>query len=68
MTLLQTIYSDYEEKCRISLMDEHNSTAMEFKDSLLKEIDTKIERPTNEQDVFQREFVTDCAFASLNER
>lgn len=49
-------------------MDEHNSTAMEFKDSLLKEIDTKIERPTNEQDVFQREFVTDCAFASLNER
>ncbi|XP_039442587.1 uncharacterized protein LOC120423015 [Culex pipiens pallens] len=68
VTLLQTIYSDYEEKCRISLMDEHNSTAMEFKDSLLKEIDTKIERPTNEQDVFQREFVTDCAFASLNER
>uniref|UniRef100_A0A1Q3G226 Uncharacterized protein n=1 Tax=Culex tarsalis TaxID=7177 RepID=A0A1Q3G226_CULTA len=66
VTLLQAIYSDYEEKCQISLIEECNTTMMEFKDSLLKEVDTKIERSNNKRDITHREFITDSVFARLN--
>ncbi|XP_055621370.1 uncharacterized protein LOC129765269 [Toxorhynchites rutilus septentrionalis] len=65
LTLLQAIYSDYEEDCSIALYEDRNTTLLELKDSLLKELAMKIEQPTNVEEIIAREMATDCIFSKL---
>uniref|UniRef100_A0A182FE56 Uncharacterized protein n=1 Tax=Anopheles albimanus TaxID=7167 RepID=A0A182FE56_ANOAL len=66
-TLVQSIYSDYEENCSVRLCaTNENGTASELKQRLLEEISSKLEQPTNADDHRRREFCTDIIYCSLS--
>ncbi|XP_058836809.1 uncharacterized protein LOC131693194 [Topomyia yanbarensis] len=66
LTILQTIYTDYEEKCSIKLTEDINATLEEFKDSILNELRVKIDKPLATEEILSHELKTDCIFSKLS--
>ncbi|ETN66187.1 hypothetical protein AND_002030 [Anopheles darlingi] len=66
-TLVQSIYSDYEEICTVRICaTNENGTASELKQRLLEELSTKLDQPTNADECRRREFCTDIIYCSLS--
>ncbi|XP_058457812.1 uncharacterized protein LOC131434750 [Malaya genurostris] len=65
ITLIQTIYSDYEERCSLMLAEDKNTTLEEFKDSIINELKVKIEKPLDIQQIASHELKTDSIYSKL---
>ncbi|XP_029726147.1 uncharacterized protein LOC109621675 [Aedes albopictus] len=63
LALLHAIYSDYEEKCSINLIEDQSTNVMDFKESLLNELTAKIENPSDVRSILLQELKTDSLYS-----
>lgn len=61
--MLHAIYSDYEEKCSIKLIEDTLTSVMDFKESLLDELSAKIDNPSDVHRILSQELKTDSIYS-----
>ncbi|XP_001664326.2 uncharacterized protein LOC5579864 [Aedes aegypti] len=63
LAMLNAIYSDYEEKCSIKLIEDTLTSVMDFKESLLDELSAKIDNPSDVHRILLQELKTDSIYS-----